>query len=293
MKFYFFEINKQFKYNWTGRFEALNNEWVHLTRTLIDYELIVVTSGVLYIADADRQYTVNSGEYLLMHPSDIQYGYKNSDCTFYWLHFSYNQGANDIMPKEILAYTKGSHYLDYPGLKDDSIFFPIHGKLNAVNRLIILMKQLQDSDRNYHDSLLNSSLVSTIICELAAQFKYIHNADISTSVQVYNDIIDYINYHIHENLRVIDIAQYFNYNEKYLSAFFKKNSGNTLKQYILMRKMEIAKSQLSDTNNTISQISQNVGFPDSHNFTTAFKKVTGLSPSGYRTGFSKRMTYNK
>jgi len=57
--------------------------------------------------------------------------------------------------------------------------------------------------------------------------------------------------------------------------------------------MDLAKAQLSDTNNLISQIAYNVGFNDAHNFANAFKKITGLSPSEYRLSYGKRSLFYK
>lgn len=106
--------------------------------------------------------------------------------------------------------------------------------------------------------------------------------------QLYDDICDYINLHISENIKVSEIADYFGYNKKYLPSFFRKHSGITVKQYILQTKMEYAKAELSDTNHSISQVAYNIGFNDVHNFSIAFKKITGLSPSDYRNSYSKR-----
>ena len=68
MMIYDFDINKQFSYSWCGKFQSPSQEWMHLTRKLIDFELMVVTEGVLYIASDKNKYSVKKGEYLLMKP---------------------------------------------------------------------------------------------------------------------------------------------------------------------------------------------------------------------------------
>ena len=109
-----------------------------------------------------------------------------------------------------------------------------------------------------------------------------------SATQLFNDISDYINWHVCENIRVTDIADYFGYNGKYLSAMFKKWSGSSIKQYIIQVKMDHAKAELTDTNHSISQIGYSIGYNDPHNFANAFKKVTGLTPGDYRKSYSKR-----
>ncbi len=283
MNVYKFTSATPFTHNMSGKFEAPNAEWMHLTRQLFDFELIIVTDGILYIADHDRCFTVNKGEYLLMRPTENQHGYKSSNCSFYWIHFystmqyeTVNSDSQNSEPDSI------------------SITIPEYGTLESLERIVVLMKQLQDSDRRYGMNCLNNYITSAILSEISAQY-FIHSKYTATdnSNQLFNDIMDYINWHICENLKVTDIAEYFGYNEKYLSTLFRKNSSTSLKQYILQAKMDHAKAELSDTNHSVSQIGYNIGYNDPHNFTNAFKKVTGLTPSEYRESYSKRKLYYK
>ncbi len=80
-------IEHPVRYNWSGLFVAPNDQWVHLRRRLTDFELMAVQRGTLYIADTDVRHTVREGEYILMPPTQLQYGWQNSDCVFYWMHF--------------------------------------------------------------------------------------------------------------------------------------------------------------------------------------------------------------
>ncbi|MFR1256369.1 MAG: AraC family transcriptional regulator [Eubacterium sp.] len=36
-----------------------------------------------------------------------------------------------------------------------------------------------------------------------------------------------------------------------------------------------------------------MGFSDNHNFSSAFKKVTGQSPSAYRNSYAERMLFHQ
>lgn len=277
-----FKDNIQLHYNWCGKFESPSPEWIHLTRDLLDFELIVMTEGILYIADSRREYTVIKGEYLLMPPDHFQHGYRQSNCSFYWLHF-YVDAHGFILKKSNEATPENAGEQ-----------FPCHGQLSFPERIIILMKQLQDSDKRYHNKKLNEALSTAIIQEIYSQSaEYQKNQENKKTLQICNDISDFISYHATENLLVSDIAAYFGYNEKYLSTLFKKYTGISLKQFMIQTKMDIAKGELTDTNHSISQIAYNVGFDDNHNFTNAFKKVTGLTPSAYRESFAKRALFHK
>jgi AraC-like DNA-binding protein len=283
MKVFKFNSATPFQYNFAGKFTAPNAEWMHLTRQLFDFELFVVTKGVLYISGNDKEYVLEKGQYLLMPPFTWQHGYKSSDCSFYWLHFA-PSSSYDVIEADAVGNEPDSI----------SITIPEHGTLQSYERMVVLMKQLQDSERRYGIKCLNNFNTSVILSELGAQCfsrQRYNNSD--NSSQLYNDIADYITLNICSNLKVSDIADYFGYNEKYLTTYFKKWSKVSIKQFILQTKMEHAKAELSETNHSISQIGYNIGYADPHNFTNAFKKVTGLTPSDFRDSYSKRRLYQE
>lgn len=275
MNVFEFNMDKPFILNLCGKFNSPDPEWMHMTRDLMDYELILVTEGCLYIADDLNEYIVNSGEYLLMNPTSNQHGYKASECVFYWVHFSINNGAENIKTYDlneiIYKYNQGQ------------IAVFKQNKLSEADRVISLIKQLIDSDRLYREYSLKNFLCSAVICEIFSQSSLYKNYAVpNRKEQLYIDIVNYVSLNINKNIKISDIALNFNYNEKYISAFFKTMSGITLKQHIIQEKIQQAKTELSFSNHKIKQIAYNLGFSDEHNFSAMFKKITGLTPIEYR-----------
>ena len=294
MNYIRFDAEKEFIYHWCGKFVSTDESWVHLTRKLTDYELFVVTEGVLHIAADAAEYTVTPGEYLLMPPNEFEHGTKPSFCSFYWMHFGYNKEQNN---HELLSDTTNNPAdtvfsetdLSYvPG----QLLLPEQGRLASPDRIIILMKQLQDSDRRYREVTLNRYLCSAILAEIALQGQiYPAHGNKIVKEQLYQDICDYVFWHQSESLKVSQVANYFGYNEKYLTTFFKQRAGISLKQYILQVKMDRAKADLSETTEPVSQIAFRLGFSDAHNFSNAFRKATGLSPSEYRDSYNRHNVF--
>ncbi len=297
MNIYEFQIEKPFSFNLTGKFEAPDENWIHMTRELIDFELILMTEGVLHIGANEKTYTVHPGEYLLLCPPCHQYGVLPSRCDFYWTHFTYNGGQNNPV-----CHTAGT--AASPNLRPDSeaspsggarILLPETATVPRPERLIVLLKQLQDCDRKYRNKYQNAYTLTAILCELYSQL-YLSKEHISVRgehLQLYTDIIDYISWRIHENIRVREIAAHFGYNEKYISTFFKKACGVSLKAYIQNQKIELAKAMLTDTNLPIAQIGYSIGFSDNHNFSSAFRKITGQSPTEYRNAYAERQMFHQ
>lgn len=288
MKYIQIPIEKPATYVMTGKFKSPFDEWKHLNRQLLDYELIVITEGILYLTLHETNHTLSKGDYLLCPPNSNQSGFKPSDCSFYWLHFE-TDGMN-------INYCQSDTAQSYINpLSKDLISIPFVGKTYSLEKLIIQMKNLQDSIRSYNNTIQNNYLTTSILCELNSQchLNYFPKNNNSRNQQLYNDIMDYIKSNQNINLKVLDIANHFGYNEKYLSHLFQSVKGMSLKQYILKEKIEIAKYQLADTNKTIAVIATELGFNDSHNFMKSFKKQIGMTPSEYRNVYNKRMLYYK
>ena len=283
MNYIRFDAEKEFIYHWCGKFVASDESWIHLTRVLQDYELFVVIEGTLFIGTDQKDYIINPGEYLLMPPNQFQHGTNTSLCSFYWMHFGYNNEQNNhemLSENNQLSYTAGQ------------LLLPEQGSLSSPDRIIILMKQLQDSDRRYRELTLNRYLCSAVLAEVALQSRvYPVYGNNIIKEQFYRDICDYVSWHLTDNLKVAQVANYFGYNEKYLTTFFKQRAGISLKQYILQVKMDRAKADLSETAEPVSQIAFRLGFTDAHNFSNAFRKITGFSPSEYRDIYNKHNVF--
>lgn len=302
-----FPANQMFEYHMTGKFKALSDTWHHQSFPLTDYELIVMTEGILYMSYGNKKYTVNPGEYLLLAPSDqMRGGWKQSYCSFYWLHFAVDLKGQDssceIQAAEPLQ--KSCH--DTVGIlkksgeamrtvEEDGVFcLPIHGVLAQSSRSIVLMKQLQDLVKSSYPTCSLNAMSTAIVTEIYGQmtFHAVSGKNSGNRKQVYLDIVDYIQQNLSTNIRIADIAAQFGYNPKYLSHMFTEHSGIPLKQFILNQKMDAANMLLTDGDRQISDIASSLGFSDVHNFSKAYKKVTGLTPTEYRNTYAKRLLYH-
>lgn len=71
-------------------------------------------------------------------------------------------------------------------------------------------------------------------------------------------------------------------NSKHLNAAFKKYAGVTVYEYLREERMKEAHALLLKTQLPVQEIADEVGFTDSANFSTAFKKRFGASPREFR-----------
>ena len=294
MRFIEFKVSLPLTYCLTGKFEAPNPDWVHSDEfPLKEYELMVVTEETLYLSYAGQKYTVPPKSFLLLPPLpppyNIRKAFKASACSFYWLHF---EAGSPLSLKNVLPDEKDAYIASLP---DDTISIPRQGSLLNFERVVIMMKQLQDAVRNNYNARFLNYMTTLILSEIYNQDRSVTpgvSQGKKTQKQIYFDILDHIRNNLTGSLRVADIAAHFGYNEKYISSLFSSHAGMTMKQYILKAKIDLANFYLSDTNESIATIARMLGFKDSHNFATAYKKIMGLTPSEYRNAFARRLLYH-
>lgn len=293
MKGYQFPVSRPLLYHFTGKFESPSMDWRHEQLPLNDYELIIMTDGALYLQYMDMRYAVKKGEALLLPPSpppqNIRRGYQSASSSFYWLHFSCKEEVIEIADFASLSPSESRPDCE-------SINLPAFFAISFPEKIIILMKQLQDAVRSGYQAVALNYMTTSVLCELHQQFMMQTGAcspEKKTQSQIYHDIKDFVTRHVNEPLTVSRIAASFGYNEKYLSHMFSSLSGIPLKQFILSSKINEANFLLSDTNMQVSDISDTLGFSDPHHFMKCYKKITGLTPTEYRNAFAQRMLFHK
>lgn len=94
--------------------------------------------------------------------------------------------------------------------------------------------------------------------------------------------MEYIHLHLEEDLTLEALADMAGYSVYYLSKRFKRETGQTPKEYIRRQRLERAKFLLQTTASSIQDISERLCFSSKSYFSDAFRKAEGLTPSAYR-----------
>lgn len=101
--------------------------------------------------------------------------------------------------------------------------------------------------------------------------------------------------HISENCRGITLsklAETFHFNESYLSQYLKKSTGKTFTQLLQDARVSLAAKLLINTNLSVVDIADRVGYQNMSYFYKLFAQVNQCSPAEYRSRFlrsSKRV----
>jgi two-component system, response regulator YesN len=92
----------------------------------------------------------------------------------------------------------------------------------------------------------------------------------------------YIKSNYQKSLTLEEVSNEIGFNPAYFSTLFKKETGQNFIEYLTDTRIQAAKQLLADTERSVIQVAEEVGYTDIKHFTKIFKKVAGLTPTEYR-----------
>ncbi len=114
--------------------------------------------------------------------------------------------------------------------------------------------------------------------EFAGRMKRIKARTVTPAVR---KTISYISDNLHTRLTAGDIAGKMGYNRSYLAVLFRRDTGQTISDFVLRLRIETAKSLISG-GVALSEVSGLVGFSSQSHFCRRFREVTGITPGEFR-----------
>lgn len=122
-------------------------------------------------------------------------------------------------------------------------------------------------------------LLQTMVRDYCALVKRFAIADYSPLVQ---RVIARVDLDLTADLSLNAHAEALEVNSSYLSALFKKETGQTITEFVMTRRMDHAKFLLRSTRLSVSEVARQCGISDDNYFTKLFKKYVGETPRQYR-----------
>jgi len=243
----------------------------------------MLTSG---ISENDNHYIVereNSPFYILEYVcsgsgvvicNGIKYNVNAGDCYLLSKHSNHSYFSNDNWTK---------------------IWFNVDGILvsNLIHSYqfedIVVFKNFNNKEcfEKLYDITSSETIDTEIALKSAMQFHYILQ-QLYISQATHNiSMADKVKKFIDSNLNKQKISIRALSDELFISQTtlieeFKKKYHSTPYQYFINKRISLAVSMLMNSNMSITEIAEALGYSDSASFSNAFKKNTGLSPKDYK-----------
>ena len=104
------------------------------------------------------------------------------------------------------------------------------------------------------------------------------------------DIVEIIDFYIQDNLNrqitLLEISKHVGLSIGYLNVLFKKETGTTINQLIINKRLAKACRYLKQTDRQVKDIATLLGYNDTNYFYSQFKNKYGITPAKYRNNNS-------
>ncbi|PFJ18184.1 AraC family transcriptional regulator [Bacillus cereus] len=225
--------------------------------------------GKYYVKD--KKYSLKKGDLFLIPPGTSTF--YRSDGEEPWLYAWLSFGGK--VAEEII------HFSNF---KDDNYAVT---SANIQQYSDIILECMKCSYSTLEDELKLNELTHRFLRLLLTD-----GVELSTGVKqkfsrLAIEAMTYIGEHYIEEITVSDVANHLAVNRSHLSRVFHKHIGVGMRDWIIRMRINQAAYLLSMTNESVENISYQVGFRSLVTFSRMFKKVTRETPTHYRKRMSK------
>lgn len=259
-----------------------------ITRKNNFFELIYVVDGTGIQIINNNKFQYRKGNLFLVTPQDVHSFEILTPTKFFFLRFneyyikanSQNGQSETVVRMEYIL-QNASHR---PGcILKNKIDKPL------MATLIESIISEQANQQIYHQKI-TEQIVNAIITVVARNIALKLPKNIKeTTGEMVLEILHYIQEHIFDpkELKADKISEHFNISLHYLGKYFKKQTGETLQEYISNYKLRLIEARLLNTDMRINEIADELNFSDESHLNKVFRKHKGMNPSEFRKRFCK------
>lgn len=230
-------------------------------------EIFAVYKGEMDYYINDTQYHLSPGKFMLLNSNEI--------------HSVVAPEANYTIVLQIPLTTFKKY------IKDQYILFS-HSPREEDEHIMNLIKQIYDKymDKEIGYEFEVQSKYFKLLYELVTKYR-IENVEetlilSNKKLNRLSKVTAYIKEHHAERLSLEQVAKIFGYAPAYLSRMFQQYAKVNFKDYLREIRLESAYKEMLNSENTLSDIALNNGFPNEKAFCKAFFDKYSEKPSEYR-----------
>lgn len=237
--------------------------------TINDVKNIYKTNDIIFINNLDKHEMKQISDYyeryyILINPQLFDISIKEIELK------SIFRTANHRFKNSIQTHTKDNEYLEAIFDKCTNEYnnqapLWVTSIINNVYELLILLF------RDYNEYFINTSNN--------------HKFLLSTEIQTYLDT-NYL-----KPITLDKLAHHMHLDKYYLLNIFKEITGYTIKQYVLLKRINYSKEQLVKSDSTITEIAYESGFNSCSNYIRCFSKHQDMTPLKFRNMYKQDLNF--
>ena len=248
-------------------------------------EITIVEEGMGYHYNDDQVLSVTKGD-LFIIPIDVSHVYRPSS----------TRSKEKLTVYNVLFDPKVIHHLLSENNLVDSTFIDWCQQLlttKSINHMYLADKhesclslirlmyyEFQQKQTGY--SVVIQAKLRELLVNLYRIEQRIDSTNSKIAAYPIDEIIPYIDKHLHEALTLTDMAKLMIVSERHFLRLFKKYTNQTFTEYLQHKRIERSCDLLRSTDYTIKEISHLVGYSNTDYFRSLFVKKIGIPPQKYR-----------
>lgn len=243
---------------------TMPNSDYRISRAPLDvYVFEYVADGEGYIESGGVKYTVSGGTFYCMKRGidEVHYSSEKEPYRKLWLNL-----RGDFVDKMYDMFSLDDVFVARLNVLDS--FLAMHDKLGRIN------------EENRSDMLAEVSKLLFSVLTDATKNRFFPGEEKNGTLA--EKIRSFIDAGIYSDLSVESIAADFGVSSTHTIRVFREKYGTTPHQYILERRISIAKSLLTGTVMPIGEIAALLNYSNTQHFSASFRKSVGCTPHKYR-----------
>lgn len=272
---YLEHINLNDKSIYFNRMKDLPANYYHWHQCV---EILSVSQGVGIALMEHQQYTVKPGRIFIFPPGKLHKVFVEQDAHNHYhrttLHFNGTQieqylrdfPRQQMLLRQLCARGEKARVFDVGDMQ------PIIETLLSSFEALVQSKTFSISDSAF------------LVMQLISLLPYEEQATGQNTFSV--RIIRWIETHFHERCSLEEIAAEMGCSRGHASRRFHEETGGTIQEYLMMRRIRQACELLLHTQNSVRDIAEQVGFSEYAWFITCFRKNMGKTPLQYRKTYA-------
>ena len=273
MSRYYYSLNKDQSFTIRGTAKLLNiassrygGDWHSVPHTHNHTELFFIVSGKGQFLIQDQVFPVGINNLVIINPNVL-----------------HTEDSLNAQPLEYIVL--GIEGIELANDENSNGQFSILDHMESVEIsgcLRNILREMEQKNTGYEDVCQAYMEILIIRLMRSTTLSVPSEPQISSGNRQCAAVRRYIDLHFKEPLTLEQLAEESHMNKYYLSHAFKREYGTSPINYMISRRIEESKYLLAETDLSMTQIAQLLGFSSLSYFSQVFRRTQSVSPLEYR-----------